>query len=269
MPQVNGDCGNPSGAQPPLCGVWGDCRDDAAVVGTSVQSLGLTGYSRTASGAYGYSTLDRGMIGTGRRFGVHGLSVGQGSDSDPTVYAGVYAQGADYGLVSVGVLGLYSRGDGQAGYFRGSVWVDGNFTVLSPGVKSAAVPHPDGTLRQLCALESPESWFEDFGRAELTRGHAQVELDPDFAALVDTDVYHVFVTPEGDSNGLYTSARTPSGFEVREQGGGTSTLPFSYRVVARRKDVRAGRLQSVERPPERALPELPPNPEPPSGWERE
>jgi len=35
------------------------------------------------------------------------------------------------------------------------------------GPKSAAVPHPDGTLRRLYCVESPESWFEDFGnRAE-------------------------------------------------------------------------------------------------------
>jgi hypothetical protein len=100
----------------------------------------------------------------------------------------------------------------------------------------------------LYSLECPESWFEDFGRAQLTDGQAQVELDGDFAAVVSTGDYHVFLTPEGDSQGLYVSSRSPDGFEVREQQGGKSTLEFSYRVVAKRKDVEeeAERLQRVE-----------------------
>jgi hypothetical protein len=63
------------------------------------------------------------------------------------------------------------------------VFVRGDFTVAG-GAKSAAVPHPDGTHRWLYCLESPESWFEDFGRAQLTCGRAEVKIDPDFAALV-------------------------------------------------------------------------------------
>jgi hypothetical protein len=101
----------------------------------------------------------------------------------------------------------------------------------------------------LYALESPESWFEDFGRGEMVRGRAQVELDPDYAAVVQTEDYHVFLTPEGNSKGLYVSNRRTSGFEVREQQGGTSTLTFSYRVVARRADIEVERLEKVELPP--------------------
>jgi hypothetical protein len=118
------------------------------------------------------------------------------------------------------------------------------------------VVHPDGTHRTLCALESPESWFEDFGRAELSDGRAEVALDIDFAALVDTGDYHVFLTAEGQSSGLYVSARMPSAFEVREQADGRSTLDFSYRVVARRADVPHERLATVTPPPERKVPDL-------------
>jgi hypothetical protein len=113
------------------------------------------------------------------------------------------------------------------------------------------------------ALESPESWFEDMGRAELVDGRAQVDLDDEFAAIVQTDDYHVFLTPEGDTQGLFVSARTPDGFEVRELQGGTSNLTFSYWVVAKRGDIEAERLQRIEPPP--ALADvLPPEvPEPP------
>jgi len=52
--------------------------------------------------------------------------------------------------------------------------------------KSAAVLHPDGTHRRLYCVESPDSWFEDFGEAPLECGEATVTLDPDFAAVAET-----------------------------------------------------------------------------------
>ena len=50
-----------------------------------------------------------------------------------------------------------------------------------------AMRHPDGSYRRLYSLESPETWFEDFGRGELLDGRAQVELDPDYAVLVQLE----------------------------------------------------------------------------------
>ena len=50
----------------------------------------------------------------------------------------------------------------------GNQLVHGNQTVL--GLKSAAVPFPDGTWRRLYCMESPENWFEDFGTAQLVKG---------------------------------------------------------------------------------------------------
>jgi hypothetical protein len=105
------------------------------------------------------------------------------------------------------------------------------------GWKAAAIAERDGSRRLLHALESPEARFEDFGRARLRRGRAQVPLDPAFASAVRTDDYHVFITAEGESAGLYVARRTRRGFEVREQGGGRSRVGFSYRIVAARRDV--------------------------------
>jgi hypothetical protein len=94
-------------------------------------------------------------------------------------------------------------------------------------------------------MESPESWFEDFGSGSLAGGTASIQLDPDFAAVVHSESYQVFLTAEGDSRGLYVDSKTPSGFVVHEQQGGASSVAFSYRVVARRKDVAAPRLARV------------------------
>ena len=181
--------------------------------------------------------------------------------------------GGDSGS-SNGVQGR-TTGTGFAGAFFGrtgivgNLAVFGNFTVVPPGVKSMAMPHPDGSYRRLYTLESTESWFEDFGKGEIIEGKCHVDLDPDYAAIVRLDEYHVFLAPEGDSMGLYVASKDSTGFEVREQQGGTSTLTFSYRVVARRQDIEAKRLERVEAedvsppipaettPPTTELPEVP------------
>jgi hypothetical protein len=149
----------------------------------------------------------------------------------------------------------------QAAELFGNVDINGNLTVN--GTKSAAVPHPDGTRRQLYVLESPECWFEDFGEAPLENGRAEVDIDPDFAALVHADDYKVFLTPYGDCHGLYVSDRRQSGFSVRELQNGTSKITFGYRVLARRKDVKVERLARVkipERPSSQDPSELSPPP---------
>jgi len=165
-----------------------------------------------------------------------------------------------YGTAGTGGVGVYGVGtvddpNSYAGLFFGGK-VDvlfGNFTVWF-GSKSAAVRHPDGSNRLLYSVESPECWFEDFGRGRLVRGSTKVRLDRDFAAVVRTGDYHVFLTPEGDSQGLYVSGKSKTGFEVREQQNGKSGARFSYRIVAKRKDVPGPRLPKVKLPKLAKLP---------------
>jgi hypothetical protein len=128
------------------------------------------------------------------------------------------------------------------------VFVNGNFTVIGPGLKSAAVPHPDDSHRLFYCVESPESWFEDFGEGQLAEGKGAVRLDPDFAALVDVNGYHVFITPYGESSGLFVAQRNATGFLVCEQQGGTGNVRFAYRVVAKRKNTVADRLMTAALP---------------------
>jgi hypothetical protein len=49
----------------------------------------------------------------------------------------------------------------------------------------------------------------------------------------------VFLTPEGDCQGLYVKSKGPKSFEVRELQEGTSGVRFSYRIVGKRKDITA------------------------------
>jgi hypothetical protein len=139
---------------------------------------------------------------------------------------------------NVGVLGQTLNPGGFAGFFLGNVLVNGTLTA---NVKNSVVPFPDRTHRVLHCMESPEHWFEDFGREKLNNGRAVVTLDGDFAKVIKPTGYHVFVTPEGDCRGLYVRGKTAASFEVRELGGGRSTVAFSYRIVGRRKDIRRHR----------------------------
>ena len=200
-----------------------------AVLGFTEGGIGLMGDSQTGDGVQGISRQNIGVFGgSGSSAGVKGRSAGSNGIEGETTGAGW--AGAFFGRT--GVVGNLS--------------VFGNLTVIPPGVKSMAMRHLDGSYRRLYTLECPESWFEDFGRGELVEGRAQVELDPEYAAMVDLEDYHVFLTPEGDSAGLYVNGKTSAGFEVREQQGGTSSLTFSYRMAARRKDISGERLAHID-----------------------
>jgi hypothetical protein len=128
------------------------------------------------------------------------------------------------------------------------------------GAKSAAVPHPDGSHRLLYCVESPESWFEDFGKADLDCGKADVTIDPNFAAVADLSDYHVLVTMYDQHQMLMVGNQTPQGFRVTaENANATTNGKFSWRVVAKRKDIVGERLAKITIPPEPRLPSVGPD----------
>jgi hypothetical protein len=80
--------------------------------------------------------------------------------------------------------------------------------------------------------------IEDVGFGTMTAGYAAVRLDPAFASTIDARAnYAVFISPEGENDGLYVTAKTAASFVVREVHGGKSSLTFSYRIVARPLDM--------------------------------
>jgi hypothetical protein len=253
------------GVAPAGIGVHGESTTGTAVGGRSSSGVAVYGKSTSNSAIYGESSSSY-PVGA-----VNGVSLGGG----PGVSATATNTVALYSR-STNNIAIYGNGDGgsgtaiyghgtnggSAGYFSGNVTVAGNFTVTG-GAKSAAVPLPDGTVRRMYCVESPESWFEDFGRGQLVGGRAQVALDRDFAAIVKTDDYHIFPIPEGDCRGLFIANKSTSGFEVRELQGGASTISFSYRIIARRGDLAAPRLERVQLPMPALPVEVPGNPSTP------
>jgi hypothetical protein len=250
-------------------GVYAMTTNNSGVIGISEGSAGGTfgvlGISASGVAVFGESLAGAGagVEGLGKRLGVHG----EPGDADGV---GVYGFSqshlgvsgfTDKGTAVSGVVAKPFPAGSLAGHFVGNVLIEG--TLTKTGLIGALVPHSDGSHRLLCAIESPESWFEDFGKGRLVNGAAHIALDPDFAAVVDASEYHVFLTPYGDCNGLYVARLTPTSFAVRESDGGNSNVEFAYRLVARRKDVSHERLPKMTLPPVPQHPrrlESPPDP---------
>jgi hypothetical protein len=229
-------------------GVFGNCVDSGpGVYGISTGGPGIRGEStpQYGTGVEGVGVV-AGLAGSSDTgFGLWGTS------NTGSAIVG-HAKGQS-GSKAIAIDGRADYPTQWAGSFQGNVSINGNLHVT--GAKSAAIPFPDGSLRRFYSVESPETWFEDFGEGNLIAGRAEITIDPHFAAVVRGD-YHVFLTPYGDSNGLYVAQRHGQGFVVNEQRNGASTLAFGYRVVARRKDIENPRFGEVAPPP---LPDLPSN----------
>jgi hypothetical protein len=120
-------------------------------------------------------------------------------------------------------------------------------TTASSGAVASIVNTQGFGARKLYAMESSEVRSEDFGTGALVNGLGTVRIDPVFAGMVNLDEYHVFLTPLGDCSGLYVASKTPTFFEVRELGGGTSNISFDFRIVARRLGFEGTRLEEVRR----------------------
>jgi hypothetical protein len=143
------------------------------------------------------------------------------------------------GLDTLYAANLGSGGSGDdvihAEGTAGSCTLTGGGDTACTGVLKSVVATAGGTRVETYAVQSAENWFEDAGTAQLVNGAGRVNLESVFGQTVNTSVdYHVFLTPDGDCKGLYVSAKTASGFEVRELSGGTSSVAFEYRIMAKR-----------------------------------
>jgi hypothetical protein len=88
---------------------------------------------------------------------------------------------------------------------------------------------------------------EDVGEARLSLGETYVRIDPRFGATMNrAHPYLVFVTPQGDTAGLYVTQKTPDGFAVREHGG-RSNIAFDYRIVGEPYGSQEARLPTAPR----------------------
>ena len=191
---------------------------------------------------------------------VDGLSTGlDGSDFAGTIYGSTEDVHSDLDIYSRDNVDIMLDLDNNSGDGRFSIYdytgtrvfsVNENGDYVASGTKSAVV-QAQGEERLVYTIESPEVWFEDFGSGQLVNGKTTVQVDPLFADTVNLQVeYHVFLTPLGDCNGLYVTNKTATGFEVRELNGGTSSVAFDYRIVAKRVGYEGARMEVVPASPD-------------------
>lgn len=255
-------------------GVWGDSNKNIGVYGAThaisgdYSGYGVRGDDQSADpdahlnyGVYGFTAGGTGVGGTSLNF--VGVSA-TGGGGDPT--------GLNY-FPALSVIGNPpSSGLGPPGLIFGCPYdqpsnvcdskhlvfsVDQAGNIIADNITLSGEIFTSGSCKSGCSrtqsykqvvrFYTPRETLptvEDVGEARLVGGSAYVRIDSAFADTIDPRAaYMVTITPEGDSNGLYVTAKTLDGFEVHENRGGRSTLAFSYRIVAKPYGETAPRLQ--------------------------
>ncbi|HEY5096277.1 MAG TPA: hypothetical protein VII69_14285 [Candidatus Eremiobacteraceae bacterium] len=189
--------------------VQGEQFVDALTVGNSTSAIGVFGGGANGVQGVGVGANPTGVFGV--NFSTSGGTALEMQDASGT---GVLVNGFDSG----GNLKLQIQDDGSVFAHQFINFFD----------------TPGGQRITSYATTSTTPNIEDFGEAQLTAGQAYVSLRPAYASAIDSRYsYMVFITPEGDTRGLYVTQKTPAGFVVRENQGGRSEAVFSYRVVAK------------------------------------
>lgn len=254
-------------------GVYASSNNGYGMYGSSTNGWGVAGGSTFGGGVYGISQSTVGTYGAY----AFGSSTGAGSTT-----AGVWGDtgfGNGFGVVGTAdngnsFFGVNNTVNHETLYVQNNSGFSGGFTpyaarfagpgsstyceivrdsadngtgdLICTGSKSAAVAVDGNRMVRLYAVEAADNWFEDAGSGQLANGSATVALDQVFAQTVNGDVdYHVFITPNGECEGLYVTQKSAHGFEVRELHGGHSNTAFDYRIMARRKGFENVRMQDV------------------------
>ena len=216
-----------------------------AVTDTSPSGFGASDaiFGSTANGNYGVEGDDTatgfyGMLGYGAGSTFGGVD---GEAASSTSFAtGVFGLNIDSGS---GVFGGADNGPGvEAGCEDGSSTDEFlgvsdtdtvNYSVNCSGHVTSTARTRHGMYARSFEAQDASMVLEDEGEARLVDGSARVTLDPGFAEAISSSTpYLVFVTPLGDTDGLYVADRDLSGFEVKEVRGGRSSIAFDYRLVA-------------------------------------
>ncbi|MBD5604019.1 MAG: hypothetical protein IAI48_02860 [Candidatus Eremiobacteraeota bacterium] len=242
--------------------VYGTSKSGTGLRGASTSNYGVKATSTSGDGVFGQTSSGTAAVeGTSAgTIGVYGLTTSQGigvAGYSPDDGIGVYGI-SDEGP---GVEGVSHTDGGFAGYFVGTgegvvgrttdtavkseplilqneaeddvFWVDDEGDFDYSGMENGIARTRGEASATTFGVKTAAPTMEDTGTAQLVGGASAVRLDPAFAATIDNaPPYRVFLTPHGDSRGLYVASEAPASFVVRESQGGRSSLSFDYRIVA-------------------------------------
>jgi hypothetical protein len=221
-------------------GVWGSSSSSDAVHASSSSGTALVGISSSGEalsaqggGAIGAYVSTTGSSGTGLEAVGPGVGVEAGSSSS---YEGLTADATTFGIIASTEgsgteypLVLFNNYPSTTEVAQ----VDNSGNMDIAGTYSATLVrtrHGFSVKSYLARTSAPT--VEDVGSAQLVNGTALVRIDPAMAESMDeSTAYHVFLTPDADTKGLFVAQKTPQGFVVRETQGGRGTFAFDYRIV--------------------------------------
>jgi len=238
-------------------GVYGGSNSSYGVEGSSSSGDGVFGQSSSGYGVEGSSTSSDGVYGeSSSSFGVYGYSANGVAGSfinDNLNFAALAATNEDADGYSFSAINAFT-----GGYFEVDNDGDGLFSgYVQASAFKTVIRSRDGENVGASVALTPQATMEDTGTARLLGGEGVVRFAPDFASTIDAGRgYQVFLTPKGDTHGLYVSAEYEGGFVVRENEHGRSSVYFDYRIVAHPHGLSDARLPrvTIKLP---ALPNLP------------
>jgi hypothetical protein len=212
-------------------GVYGNSQTGTAILGIAGNGIGITGSSGTTTG----------VLAQGNAAIVAESEPGAATQDNLRSFDGLGNETAN--LDSAGNLHLSGK------VFTAGKCSTGCAVTRTTNGSDVVAFHP----------RESEPTMEDVGEGQLVKGRAYIRLERGFAGTIDLrSPYLVFITPQGDTRGLYVTDKTHDGFSVRESQGGGSSATFDYRIVAKPADMHASRLPAfhaaaVGREPEPAI----------------
>lgn len=251
-------------------GVFGNSASGTGVQGNSTatnSNSGVAGVNTATTGngygVYGRSSNGPGVYGTSSDIGVYGAGSGDGVVGKATL-AGVVGESDTSGGTAIEAIGgaasdllfaFDATNDAECE-------IDGSANLTCTGMiqggSEMSLRHKtsDGRKVLAYAAQSASATIEDVGTARMSGGVTNVQIDPAFASVIDHRWYYVFLTPLGDTRGLYVSMKTASAFQVRETGHGRSSLEFDYRIMAHPLGASDERLPRAPTAPKPRFPQL-------------
>jgi hypothetical protein len=231
-----------------FAGEFGPTTENFGVWGYSASSNGVGTYGQSESASVEGSNFVTFIDGVWGDSGVSGGTGTQGTADDgwafygannsPSAFATMYLENDESSASNYPVLSTFGGPT-----YGGSCDIDVSGDLTCSGTLTGVVPAGNSRKVAVSSIGSAENWFEDAGSGQLSNGAAVVNIESVFGETVNTGVeYHVFLTPNGDCKGLYVAQKSPTSFTVRELGGGTSSIAFDYRIMAKRKGFEQLRL---------------------------
>lgn len=200
----------------------------------------------------GYKAAVRAYANRGSTAGNPGFTVGVQAQAVADNEDGFGISAAYFGNSSYTAGGEFisasSGGTTNAYALVGAYYFGTAYKILGFGAVSTIVTDDNDQQRIMYAPEAPEVLLQDYGVGTLVNGTAEIAIDPILAKNIHVDVTHplkVFVTLEGDCNGIYVTNKSKNGFTVKELQNGRSNIDFSWQIVATRADDTDGSGRTV------------------------